>query len=316
MTILDGTVNRRRALALGGSVAATLVGLDASTAVAGAQEQAAPGQQGAIDQKAIERALGTTGQMMPGGVFRVSLPRTDLHVTVQGVPLKPAFALGSYAAFVQAGGAAMVMGDLVLLDTEVNAVMSGLFQGGLSVTALHNHLLEMSPHVMYLHYLGHGDAAHLATALRRALAASGTPFRQTSAKPAMGTLPIDTTRIGAILGHAGTIKGGVLQVSIPRSETITERGMVLLPALGVTTAFNFQPTGAGMAAITGDFVLLASEVNPVARTLHGHAIAVTAIHNHALADEPRLFYMHFWAHDDAVRLAHGLRAALDHTHHR
>jgi hypothetical protein len=165
--------------------------------------------------------------MMPGGVFRVSLPRTDLHVAVRGVLLKPAFALGSYAAFVQAGSTAMVMGDLVLLDTEVNAVMAGLFQGGLSVTALHNHLLEMSPHVMYLHYLGHGDAAHLAMALRRALAASGTPFAQTPAQPTMGTLPIDTTRIGAILGHAGTIKGGVLQVSIPRAETITERGMVL-----------------------------------------------------------------------------------------
>ena len=316
MTILEGTVNRRRALAMGGSVAATLVGLDASTAVARAQEQAVPGQQGTIDQKAVERALGTTGQMMPGGVFRVSLPRTDLHVTVRGVPLKPAFALGSYAAFVPAGGAAMMMGDLVLLDAEVNAVMSGLFQGGLSVTALHNHLLEMSPHVMYLHYLGHGNAAHLAMALRRALAASGTPFGQTPATPTMGALPIDTTRIGAILGHAGKIKGGVLQVSIPRAETITERGMVLPPALGVTTAFNFQPTGAGKAAITGDFVLIAPEVNPVARTLHAHGIAVTAIHNHALADEPRLFYMHFWAHDDAVRLAQGLHAALDHTHHR
>src|SRR5918912_1202954 len=137
------------------------------------------------------------------------------------------------------------MGDLVLLDAEVNAVMSGLFQGGLSVTALHNHLLEMAPHVMYLHYLGHGDAAPLAAALRRALAASGTPFGQTPAKPSMGPLPIDTTRIGAILGHAGKIKGGVLQVSIPRAETIMERGMVLPPALGGTTAVNFQLTGAG-----------------------------------------------------------------------
>jgi hypothetical protein len=207
------------------------------------------------------------------------------------------------------------MGDLVLLDTEVNAVMAGLFQGGLSVTALHNHPLEMSPHVMYLHYLGHGDAAHLAMALRRALAASGTPFAQTPAQPTMGTLPIDTTRIGAILGHAGTIKGGVLQVSIPRGDDYGA-GHGAAPALGVTTGFNFQPTGAGRAAITGDFVLIASEVNPVARTLHDHGIAVTAIHNHALADEPRLFHMHFWAPDDAVGRAQGLHAALDQTHHR
>jgi Domain of Unknown Function (DUF1259) len=189
MTIPDGAVTRRRALAMGGSVAATLVGLDAYTTGAGAQEQAVPEQQGTIDQKAIERALGTTGQMMPGGVFRVSLPRTDLHVAVRGVPLKPAFALGSYAAFVPAGGGAMMMGDLVLLDAEVNAVMFGLFQGGLSVTALHNHLLEMSPHVMYLHYLGHGDAAHLATALRMALAASGTPFGKSSAHRSAHTPP-------------------------------------------------------------------------------------------------------------------------------
>src|SRR5919204_523592 len=154
MTRPDGTVNRRRALAMGGSVAATLVGLDAYTA--GAQEQAVPGQQGTIDHKAVERALGTTGQMMPGGVFRVSLPRTDLHVTVRGVPLKPAFALGAYAAFVPAGGAAMMMGDLVLLDEEVNAVMSGLFEGGLAISALHNHVNEVTSHVMYLHFSAQG----------------------------------------------------------------------------------------------------------------------------------------------------------------
>src|SRR5881628_2161593 len=128
------------------------------------------------DWKAVEQALGKTGQMQPGDVFRIGMPRTDLNVTVRGVPVKAGFALGSYAAFKQVGDHAMVMGDLVLLDQEVPAVMSGLLSGGLDVTAVHNHLNEMSPHVMYVHYEGHGDALQLAKALRQALSASGTPL--------------------------------------------------------------------------------------------------------------------------------------------
>src|SRR5215471_19735431 len=128
------------------------------------------------DWKAVEQALGKSGQLQAGDVFRVGMPRTDLNVTVKGVPVKAGFALGSYAVFQQVGEHAMVMGDLVLLDAEVPAVMSGLFGNGLEVTAVHNHLNEMSPHIMYMHYEGHGEAVQLAKGLRQALSASATPL--------------------------------------------------------------------------------------------------------------------------------------------
>jgi len=270
------------------------------------------------DWRAVEQALGKTGQLQPGDVLRIGMPRSDLAVTVKGVPVKAGFALGSYAAFKQMGDQVMVMGDLVLLDQEVPAVMSGLFAGGLEVTAVHNHLNEISPHVMYMHYEGHGEAVQLAKALRQALSASGTPLGDAAAPAAAPTAaggpPLDTKRIEQVLGRAGRdIGAGVFQVTVPRAEPITAGGMPLSPAMGVTTVLNFQPTADGVAAITGDFVLIDKEVNPVARALRQHGIDVTALHNHGLQETPRLFYMHFWANDDAGKLAEGLRAALDQT---
>ena len=266
------------------------------------------------DWRAVEQALGKTGQLQPGDVLRIGMPRSDLAVTVKGVPVRAGFALGSYAAFKQIGDQVMVMGDLVLLDQEVPAVMSGLFAGGLEVTAVHNHLNEISPHVMYMHYEGHGEAVQLAKALRQALSASGTPLGGAAAPAAAGGPTLDTKRIEQVLGRAGRdIGAGVFQVTVPRAEPITAGGMPLLPAMGVTTVLNFQPTADGVAAITGDFVLIDKEVNPVARALRQHGIDVTALHNHGLQDTPRLFYMHFWANDDAGKLAEGLRAALDQT---
>lgn len=265
------------------------------------------------DWKAVEQALGKSGQLQAGDVFRVGMPRTDLNVTVRGVPVKAGFALGSYAAFKQEGDHTMVMGDLVLLDAEVPAVMSGLFGNGLDVTAVHNHLNEMSPHVMYMHYEGHGDAVQLAKGLRQALSASATPFGNAPA-PASAGPALDPKPIEHALGRQGRdIGGGVFQITVPRTESITAMGQPLLPAMGVVTVMNFQPTADGKAAITGDFVLIDREVNAVARALRQHGIEVTAIHNHGLADTPRLFYMHFWANDDPVKLAQGLKAALDQT---
>jgi len=266
------------------------------------------------DWKAVEQALGKSGALQPGDVYRIGMPRTDLAVTVKGIPVKAGFALGSYAAFKQTGDQAMVMGDLVLLDQEVPAVMSVLLSGGLEVTAVHNHLNEMSPHVMYMHYEGHGDAIQMAKALRQALSASGTPLGGGTAPAAPGGPTLDTKQIEQALGRQGRdIGGGVYQVTVPRAEAITGMGHPLLPAMGVTTVMNFQPIADGKAAITGDFVLIDKEVNAVARTLRQHGIDVTALHNHGLQDTPRLFYLHFWATDDAAKLAQGLKAALDQT---
>jgi hypothetical protein len=262
------------------------------------------------DWKAVEQALGKPGQVQAGDVFRVGMPRTDLSVKVKGVPVKAGFALGSYAAFRQLGDRAMVMGDLVLLDQEVPGVMSGLFSGGFEVTAVHNHLNEMSPHVMYMHYEGQGDAVQLARALRQALSASATPLGAPAAAAAGGAPAVDTKQIEQALGRAGRDLGnGVFQVTVPRAEAITENGMPLLPAMVIATVLNFQALGGGRAAI----VLIDREVNPVARALRQHGIDVTAIHNHGLLDTPRLFYMHFWAVESAATLAQGLKAALDQT---
>ena len=270
------------------------------------------------DWKAVDRTLGRPGQMMPDEVYRVAMPRTDLNVTVKGVPVKAGFALGSYAAFKQIGDHAMVMGDLVLLDQEIPGVISGLLASRLEITAIHNHLNEMSPHVMYVHYTGHGDAVHLAWALRQALAASATPLGDPQAAAIAPQGPaLDTARIEQALGRSGRdAGGGVFQVTVARAEDVTEAGTPLPPAMGVVTVLNFQPTSDGKAAITGDIVLIGKEVNAVARALRQHGIDVTAIHNHALGDTPRLFYMHFWANDDPVALALGLKAALGETNSR
>jgi hypothetical protein len=283
--------------------------------VVSASASAAPRSQ-EVDWSAVEQALGRSGQMMPGDVFRIGMPRTDLKVTVEDVPVQAGFALGSYAAFKQYDDGTMVMGDLVLLDQEVNAVMSGLFDRGFLVTALHNHLNNVSPHVMYMHYEGHGDPLELATGLHDALSASATPLSPASPPPPpaqpSGPQP-DAAMLDSILGYTGRLNGSIQQYGVPRTETITEMGHQLVPAQGVTTAINFQPTGATTAAITGDFVMIEGEVNAVANALRANGIQVTAVHQHHLAEEPRLFYMHFWANSDPARLANGLRAALDQT---
>jgi hypothetical protein len=313
---------RPRLLALLGVVVGALalvsvVGVSADPIVPRSAAHAlARQQQPTVDWAAVAQALGKSGTLMAGNVYRVGLPRTDLAVTVEGTPVKAGFALGSYAAFTPLDdGSVMVMGDLVLLDEEVPTVMSGLFSGGLEVMALHNHLNQVTPHVMYLHYEGHGEAVSLATALHQALAVSGTPFGD-SPPATPDSMGLDTTQLDAILGHQGTLNGSVYQVSVARAETITEMGTELVPAMGVATALNFQLMDQGQAAITGDFVLTAGEVNPVAQALRSNGIEVTALHNHALGDEPRLFYLHFWATGDALTLAQGLRAALDLTNSR
>jgi hypothetical protein len=192
--------------------------------------------------------------------------------------------------------------------------MSGLLTNGLEVTAVHNHLNEMSPHVMYMHYEGHGDAVQMARALHQALSSSGTPLGGNPAPSPVGGPALDTKQIEQALGRSGRdIGAGVFQVTVSRAEAVTEMGVPLLPAMGVTTVLNFQPMTDGKAATTGDFVLIDTEVNQVARALREHGIDVTALHNHGLQDSPRLFYMHFWGTDDAATLARGLRAALDRT---
>jgi hypothetical protein len=264
------------------------------------------------DWKAVSDAIGRSGSPQPHGVMKFSIPRSDLHVKIGDVDVKPGLALGGWVAFSSPGKDAHVMGDLVLLESETPAVMDALQSGGIEVTALHNHLLSESPRVMYMHVHGHGDAAELAHALANAIGKTAAPAPKAAAG-ANGQIDLDTKQIDAALGRSGKNNGGIYQVSVPRKEPITDHGWKIPNSMGIATGINFQPTGGGKAAITGDFVLLASEVNPVIKALRATGIQVTALHSHMLTEQPRVFFMHFWANDDAVKLAKGLRAAIDKT---
>jgi Domain of Unknown Function (DUF1259) len=274
-------------------------------------------QPSAADWKPVEAALGKAGSMQPGDVYKVSFPRSDLKVIVAGLQLKPALALGSWVAFKKTGDMTVVMGDLVLLESEVTPVLSKLQEGGVETTALHNHVLNESPRVMYMHIHAMGDRVQIATTIHDALAVTKTPFAVPTASTQSAEIGIDTKQIDQIMGQSGKINGGVYQYSIARADEITDAAMmsdhklVIPSAMGLAQAINFQPTGGGKAAITGDFVLIASEVNPVIKALRDNGIEVTALHSHMLTENPRLFFMHFWANDDALKLARGLRAALD-----
>jgi len=267
--------------------------------------------------KATEQAIGKTGSLQPGSVFKIGLPRTDLLVKVHGVVINPMLALGSWIAFKKMGNETVVMGDLVLTEDEVGPVMWSLQVSRIEQSALHNHVFDESPRVMYMHIHGRGDAQQLAAAIRRALSYTKTPLG--GAQPGSPTLKrspppeVDFHQVEQILGRSGKDNNGVYQFSIARTEKITDGDMEIPPSMGVATAINFQPTGGARAAITGDFVLLAAEVNPVIHALRANDIAVTALHSHMLSESPRLFFMHFWANDDALKLARGLREALDKT---
>jgi hypothetical protein len=266
-----------------------------------------------IDWKKVDAALGKTAAVS-GEVHRYGFPRSDLQVTVDGVAIKPALALGGWAAFMPMRSEAMVMGDLVLLETEVNPVMAKLLEGGIEITAVHNHLLRANPATFYMHIGGHGDPVKMAEVLRSALALSKTPLSSAAPAPAPApAIDLDTAQLDQIIGVKGQPNGGVYQFNVPRRDPITEEGMTVPTAMGSANAINFQPTGGGKAAITGDFVITGDEVNPMLKTLRANGIEVTALHSHMLTEQPRVVFMHFWANDDALKLAKGVRAALDKT---
>lgn len=261
----------------------------------------------------VEQALGRTGAPQPGGVMKFSFPRRDLHVTVGDVAVRPALALGGWVAFKQLpGGTAMAMGDLVLTEDEIGPVMSALQGGGIEQTALHNHLLGGTPNTMYLHIAARGNAVAIARSLRHALEASKTPLDTAVAGPAPA-LALDTAAIAKALGYHGHASGGVYQVGVPRAGKIMEGSEEVPASMGTATSINFQSTGAGKAAITGDFVLTGNEVNPVIRVLRDNGIEITALHSHMIGDTPHLYFMHYWANDDALKLARALNAALAKT---
>ena len=261
-----------------------------------------------IDSTALNNVFGKKGSVQ-GNVYKISYPRSDLKVKVSDFPVAPGLALGSWVGILKMGNESMMMGDLVLLDSEVPKVITKLVEENIDITAIHNHLINETPNIKYIHFHGSGDAVQLAEKIKSVLAVTATPLTA----PAAQTQPnIDWSKVTAILGATGKQNGMLLQYSFPRNERLTENGMEMPPSMGMATAINFQIDGS-RAAITGDFVLLADEVNPVIKALTENGITPTAIHSHMLHDEPRLFMMHFWAVDNPEKLAKGLKAALDKT---
>ncbi|HVT15622.1 MAG TPA: DUF1259 domain-containing protein [Thermoanaerobaculia bacterium] len=262
--------------------------------------------------KKVDGVFGAAGKDLPGGVHRFGWPRRDLKVRIGEVPVQAALGLGSWGAFVKTGHGdqAMAMGDLVLLESELAPVVSALQAGGIDIAAIHNHLVGETPHVVYLHFSGHGDAAALAMSLKHALGQTATPLA--AAGPPAKPLPADEQAFNAVqgvLGHKGALAGTVLQVGVPRAEKIEENGMEVPASMGMANALNFERVGDQVAA-TGDFVLIAPEVNPVIRELRSHGLAVTALHSHMLAETPRLFFLHFWGVGSPEKIAGALKAAL------
>jgi hypothetical protein len=275
-----------------------------------------------LDKTKIDQALGRSGQKI-GDVYKVGFPRTDLQVSVHGLAIKPGLALGSWAAFTGTEDNAMVMGDLVLLQDELNPVMEKLRSAGFEISAVHNHLIDETPRVMYLHYMGHGVASQLAASLHAALTVSKTPLEKPVAAAEEPTPPAWVKAVDDSIGRKGIFKGGVLSYGVPRAQVImlaTAKdplgimdGMKVDPAAGVAESINFQAADSENVATTGDFVLTAEEVNPVMSELQAHHILVTALHSHMLTDQPRLFFMHFWALGSPESVGAGIAAALKHV---
>ena len=258
-----------------------------------------------LDTKKIDQALGRTGSRFDA-VYKVTFPRSDLTVRLDGITIEPALGLTTWIGFMPMGDEAMIMGDMVLLENEVYPVMKKMFSEGISVSALHNHFLGTNPHVMFMHFSGMGNAAKLAASMKKVLGMTKTPLGKVTPPAAV---KIDWSRVESVFGVKGSRSGHVLNIGVKRADVIKEGGMVIPPSMGTAMPFNFQMAGK-KCAITGDFELTADEVNPVIRALIKNGIAATAIHNHMLGENPRLFYVHFWAVGDPGKLAVALKEAL------
>ncbi|TAL62160.1 MAG: DUF1259 domain-containing protein [Bacteroidetes bacterium] len=261
------------------------------------------------DWSNVEKVFGKKGNVQ-NNIFKITFPRSDLKVKVGDFSVAPGLALTSWIGFMKMGNMTTMMGDLVVLDKEVPPAISKLIAEGLQISALHNHIINEVPAIKYIHYSGSGDAVSLATKIRSVIEITGTPLISSPAQTQ--SVNPDWSEVESFLGTTGKRNGNLLLYSFPRNEKLTESGMDMPAYMGMATGINFQ-MAENKAAITGDFVLLADEVNPVLKALVGNGIQVTAIHNHMLYDNPRLFMLHFWAVDEPGKLAKGLKEAIDKT---
>jgi hypothetical protein len=288
-------------------------GLSAFAYLAAGKMAALSAAEGNVDTAKIEQLTGVKGELNEKeGVFKVSVPRTDLQVTTAGVKMNPAMGLTSYAAFMKAGAKTMVMGDTTLLEDQVNPVMSVALDAGLEVTALHNHFFWDSPKVMFMHIGGMGDEEKLASAVGKVFAkikeTSGGKgeIPKTDLDPAKSSL--DPRKIEGIMGMKGQMGSGVYKITIGRTTKMG--GHEVGNAMGINTWAAFVGSDQ-QAVVDGDFVMLEKELQSVLKTLRGAGINVVAIHNHIETESPRVVFLHYWGVGPTTDLAKGLKAALD-----
>ncbi len=261
------------------------------------------------DFKDVEKILGVPGQMQEGAVV-FSFPRTDIHVRIDGEPVPTAFGFGSWTAWKDMGSQSMVMGDLVLLQKEINPVISALAEADINVTAIHNHFLGEEPRIMYMHIDGMGIPSALARGIRNALDKTGTPMAPQAASTAPPPpLTLDTKRIEEIIGHPGKAGGGIFKIVLGRSG-VKMGGVELTASMGLNTWAAFIGTNE-RAHVAGDVAMTASEVNKVIRALRKGGIDLAAVHNHMLDEQPRIFFLHYWGTGPAEKLAQSVREAFD-----
>jgi uncharacterized protein DUF1259 len=273
----------------------------------------ASAQQMPSDYQQVLTALGKQGDFKDQ-VLKVNIPRNDVQVTVAGIATPTPFGFGGWIAMTKASdGNQVLMGDLVLLQEEVNPVMSALLNAGLEVTALHNHFFFDEPRMFYMHVHGHGSAADLSKRIKPALDLIGT---STKGSPPAASNPtgssLDTAKLAQIIGHMGEQSGAVYKITIGRDDLkVSEMGAPINARMGLNTWAAFVPTAKGGAAIAGDVAMLESEVTPVLKALRKNGLQVVAIHHHMTNERPMIIFLHYWGTGPAETLAAGFKAALD-----
>ncbi|KOU41863.1 DUF1259 domain-containing protein [Streptomyces sp. WM6378] len=264
------------------------------------------------DWQPVAEALGRTGALRENVVYGISLPRRDLKVTSRGVKIGASLALNGSADFARYCDGTMLMGDLVLTENELPKATEALQEAGIEQTALHKHLPDQKPPIWWTHFHAMGDAVTLARKLKAVLKVSGDPIA-VPAPAVTKPIDLDTAEIDETLGRKGIAEGRTYKFFIGRAETVTSHGHVLPAPIGIDTVIKFQALGKKRAAVTGDIVMTAHEVQNVLRILRRGDFEIVELHNHMLDDQPRLFYVHYWKVGDGVELARGLRPALDAT---
>lgn len=292
-----------------------IVTLAIASLAALAQLPCALAQEIPAEYQQVLKIVGKTGDYK-GNVLKVNVPRNDLHMTVDDLALPTAFGFGGWFAMTKGdGGQDVMMGDLVLLQEEVNPVMSALLDHGLEVTALHNHFFWDNPRLYYMHVHGHGKAADLAEHIKPALdlIGKGQPAQATSQPAAKPSSSLDTARIAKIVGHDGEQNGAVYKITVGRDDIgLKEMGAVINARMGLNTWAAFYGTNDD-AAIAGDIAMLESEVTPTLKALRSHGLDVVAIHHHMVGTQPVIIFLHYWGRGPVDKLAAGFKAALDET---